>query len=54
MSTTQAPTNEDGSSDFELNQLPIISNRFSELSDHFFTWQRGKCADYEWNFSRYN
>jgi len=53
MSTTQAPAR-DGSKDkkWEVQgHMPIIETPYSRMSEHWFTWQSGYCADAEMDFA---
>ena len=50
MSTTQAPTLDGTPKNECLGRLPIIETPYTRLTEHWFTWQGGPCADAELDF----
>ena len=52
MATTQAPRLDGKKRDEVTGHMPIIDyGPWSRLSEHWFTWQTGKCADHEMDWT---
>lgn len=51
MSTTQAPTLDGTKKNEVIGRMPLFESPYSRLTEHWFTWQRGPCADAEMDFT---